>query len=70
MTRKTYRVLGMTCPNCAMNLEAIEEDLPGIQLVLANYRKGRMEVEFDETRVSEAEILAAVARRGYQAEPG
>ena len=68
MIHKTYRVTGMSCPNCAMNIEGIEDELPGIRMLLASYQKGSMEIEFDETLVSEDEILAAVQRHGYQAE--
>ena len=47
-------------------LEA-EDDLPGIKQVSASYQKGQMLVEYDETQVSEAQIVAAVKARGYQA---
>jgi len=67
MVNKTYRVEGMHCPNCAMNVESIEDDLQGIKQVSASYQKGRMVVEFDEAKVSEAQILAALEKRGYQA---
>jgi copper chaperone CopZ len=67
MVKKTYRVEGMHCSNCAMNIEGIEDDLPGVRQVCASYQKGQMVVEFDETRVSEAQILAAAEKRGYQA---
>ena len=67
MVNKTYRVEGMHCPNCAMNVESIEDDLPGIKQVSASYQKGQMVVEFDEVKVSEAQILAALEKRGYQA---
>ena len=69
MVKKTYRVEGMHCSNCAMNIEGIEDDLPGIKQVSASYQKGRMVVEFDEAKVSEAQILAAMEKRGYQANP-
>jgi copper chaperone CopZ len=51
-----------------MKLESIEDDLPGIREISASYHKQQMIVEFDETRVSEAQILAAVAKKGYHAE--
>ena len=69
MVKKTYRVEGMHCSNCAMNIEGIEDDLPGIKQVSASYQKGQMVVEFDEAKVSEAQILAALEKRGYQAFP-
>jgi copper chaperone CopZ len=52
-----------------MNIEGIEDDLPGIKQVSASYQKGRMVVEFDEAKVSEEQILAEVGKRGYQAFP-
>ncbi len=67
MVKITYRVDGMHCSNCAMNIEGIEDDLPGIRQICASYQKGQMIVEFDEVAVSEAQILAAVEKRGYQA---
>jgi copper chaperone CopZ len=67
MLKKTFRVEGMHCSNCPMEVEAIEDDLPGIKQVSASYKKGNMVIEFDETKVSEAQIIAAVAKRGYQA---
>ena len=69
MIKKTFRVEGMHCSNCQMEVEAIEDDLPGIKQVSASYQKGQMVVEFDESRVSAAQIIAAVEKRGYQAFP-
>jgi copper chaperone CopZ len=67
MVKKTFRVEGMSCSNCPIQVEGIEDDLPGIKQVNASYQKGQMVVEYDETCLSEAEIIAAVKRRGYQA---
>jgi copper chaperone CopZ len=67
MLKKIFRVEGMSCSSCPMKVESIEDDLPGIKQVSASYQKGNMVVEFDETKVTEAQIIAAVAKRGYQA---
>ncbi len=69
MVKKTYHVDGMHCSNCSMNIEGIEDDLPGIRQICASYQKGQMIVEFDEVAVSEEQILAAVEKRGYLATP-
>ena len=55
----------MYCPTCPMRLEAIEDELPGIQRVKASYQKEQMIVEYDEAQVSEAEIRKAVEDKGY-----
>jgi len=67
MVKKTYSVPDMHCSNCSMRLESIEDDLPGIREISASYHKQQMIVEFDESKVSEEQILAAVKKKGYQA---
>ena len=69
MVKKVFRVADMHCPNCVMRVEGIEDTLPGIRKISASYRKGQMAVEYDETLVSEQEILQAVERLGYHPEP-
>jgi copper chaperone CopZ len=69
MMVRVYRVEGMHCSNCAMNIEGIEDDLEGIKEISASYQKSQMKVEFDEAKVSEAQILAEVKKRGYQVIP-
>lgn len=64
--KKTYIIQNMECPNCAMILESIEDKLPGIRQISASYHKGQMTVEFDEEKVSEAQILAEVEKKGYR----
>jgi copper chaperone CopZ len=68
MVKKTFRVEGMHCPNCVMRVESVEDDLPGVKQVSASYRKGEMVVEYDETKIGENEIIAAVKRVGYSVE--
>ena len=63
--KKTFHILDMTCPNCAMHLESLEDDLPGIKEINASYKKGEMVVEFDETKITEPQIIAAVEKKGY-----
>jgi copper chaperone CopZ len=67
MVKKVFRVSDMHCSSCVMRVESIEDELPGILRVKASYRKACMEVEYDETKVSEAQILLAVKQKGYEA---
>jgi copper chaperone CopZ len=67
MLKKTYKISDMQCPNCAMILESIEDKLPGIKEINASYKKAEMVIEFDETKVTEAQIIAAVEKKGYKA---
>lgn len=69
MIKKTFSVPDMHCSSCSMKLESIEDDLPGIKEINASYHKQQMIVEFDETQVSDEQIIAAAKRKGYQALP-
>jgi copper chaperone CopZ len=60
-----FRVLDMHCTNCAMTIEGLEDDLPGVKRVRASYQKGTVEVEYDERRVNEAGIADAIRKLGY-----
>jgi copper chaperone CopZ len=64
----TFRVPDMECPNCAMHLEGMEDDIPGINRVNASYKIQLMEVEFDETIVTVNQIVQAATEIGYHPE--
>lgn len=68
MVKKTFRVTGMHCSNCAMRIEGLEDELEGVVSVRANYPKSLVEIEFDETRVGPAKIFEVVERMGYALE--
>lgn len=65
--KKTFKVTGMECSNCAMRIEALEDKLSGVKSVAASYAKGQMVVDFDEAQVKVEAIVAAVKKLGYTA---
>lgn len=69
MIKKTFKVPDMSCSNCAMKLEGLEDSLDGVREINASYHKLQMIVEYDETRLTEEQIIAAVKKKGYQAIP-
>jgi copper chaperone len=68
MTRQKFIIKDMHCANCAMRLQSLEDDLPGVERVDASYQKQQILVQFDETQVSAEKIIQAVAALGYTAE--
>lgn len=64
-----FSVRDMHCPNCSMHLEGLEDEVPGVKSINASYKKQIMEVEFDETKVSIAQIISAANEIGYHPEP-
>ena len=69
MVKRVFRVPDMHCSACVMRLEGIEDEVPGIHKVSASYRKQQMEVEYDETKVTDKQIISAAKQHGYDAIP-
>jgi copper chaperone CopZ len=69
MIKKTFKVPDMTCTNCAMKLESLEDTLDGVKEINASYHKLQMVIEYDETKLTDEQIVAAVKKKGYQAIP-
>ena len=49
MIKKTFKIPDMSCSNCAMKLEALEDTLDGVKEIKASYHKLQMTVEYDES---------------------
>jgi copper chaperone CopZ len=67
MIKKTFKIPDMTCSNCAMKLESLEDTLDGVKEINASYHKLQMVIEYDESKLTDEQIIAAVKKKGYQA---
>jgi copper chaperone CopZ len=67
MRKQTFVVTDMHCTNCALKIDSLEDELPGVKSVSASYTKGHVVVEYDENLISSAQFVAAVKRKGYTA---
>jgi copper chaperone CopZ len=67
--KQTFKITDMHCSNCAMRLQDLEDSLPGVKRVDASYARQSMVVEFDELKVTPAQIIAATEKLGYTALP-
>ena len=65
MARIIFNIPNMHCPACNMHLEALEDELDGIEYIKGNYKKQTLDVVFDETLLSEAELRAAIIDLDY-----
>ena len=68
-TTQFFFVPGMHCTSCAMVLEALEDDVEGINSVKVDLKKLEMTVEYDEDKVSVQQIIESAKKEGYEAEP-
>jgi Cu+-exporting ATPase len=69
MKKQIFKVADMSCSNCAMKLESLEDSLNGVKEINASYHKLMMVVEYDESKLTEEQIVDAVKRKGYTAVP-
>jgi copper chaperone CopZ len=70
MIKKTFKVPDMTCSACAMKLESLEDELDGVREISASYHRLEMVIEFDESKLTDEQIVRAVKKKGYQAIAG
>ncbi|MHB8627606.1 MAG: heavy-metal-associated domain-containing protein [Aggregatilineales bacterium] len=67
MTKKRFQIQGMHCVGCAMTIDGAVEDVRGVKSATTNYARQVAEVEYDEKKVAEAQIVAAIQAAGYKA---
>jgi Cu+-exporting ATPase len=67
MTTQTFDVAGMNCTACVMHIEGVEDEVEGIESIDVNFKKQRMMVEYDESKITEHDIVRAVKQVGYTA---
>jgi Cu+-exporting ATPase len=68
--RVHLEISGMTCANCASTIERVlGKKLPGVEEARVNLATEQADVVYDPERVSEKDIIAAIARAGYGAAP-
>ena len=65
MTKKIFNVTGMDCASCAMNIEIFIKRMDGVAKVNVNFAAGKAAVDYDEKKVGEKELVAAIKKLGY-----
>lgn len=69
MIKKKFKITGMHCTSCAMNIDGELEDTEGVKGSTTSYAKQETEVEYDEKKVDEKKILNTIKSVGYTASP-
>lgn len=68
MATATLKVTGMTCQHCVRSVTQALEEHEGVKRADVNLQAGSAVVEYDESRVTPAELAGAVSEEGYEAE--
>ena len=64
-----FRVAGMSCASCVVNIESVLSEVAGVDRVDVSFGTERATVEYDPTRVSADQLQAVVADAGYRLMP-
>ncbi|SEL13234.1 Cu+-exporting ATPase [Carnobacterium iners] len=67
MKNKTFTIEGMHCASCAQTIEKAVKKLPGVQNSTVNLATEKLTVDYDQSKITDKDILSAVADAGYQA---
>lgn len=67
MTTKSFKIEGMTCAACVRAIERATRKLEGVEESNVNLATEKMNITFDESRVSIKDIQDAVEKAGYKA---
>lgn len=67
MANVKLRITGMTCSHCQAKVEKALKGVSGVYTAVIDLPDGEAEVDFDDDRVTTAQLVAAVARAGYGA---
>ena len=65
MTKHIFKISGMHCTACALNIDLDLEDVPGVKNSKTNYAKSETEVEFDPALITPSILISAIAKIGY-----
>ena len=66
IVKKKLKIVGMHCTSCAMNIDFCLEDL-GVKSAKTSYARQETEVEFDEKKIKQQNIIDQIKKTGYKA---
>lgn len=69
MKKDKYNISGMTCSACSLAVEKSIKKIEGVDDISVNLLQNNMSITFDESKVSESDIIKAVEKAGYGASP-
>lgn len=67
MLHKTLKIEGMTCAACAKAVERASKKLDGVENAGVNLATEKLDIDFDENKVTVDDIQKAVEKAGYKA---
>ena len=60
-----FKINGMHCTSCAMNIDGELEDSSGVLEASTNYARQETDVKYDDAKISLPELKAVIQKTGY-----
>ena len=67
MKKQKFNVFGMTCSACSANVTAVVSKMEGVKSAQVNLLAKELVAEYDESKVTDDQIIKAVTKIGYKA---
>lgn len=68
MTKKIQlNIEGMHCDSCVVGIQMVIQNIEGVLKSFVDYRKKLAEVEFDDSKLKEKDIIKAIEELNYKA---
>ena len=61
-----WKINGMHCSSCAMNIDGAVEDLEGVSESRTSYAKAEVVVKFDKKKINQSKIEKEIDDLGYK----
>jgi copper chaperone CopZ len=68
MINLKIKTAGMHCAGCEMNVRDAVAEVPGVKKVKADFKKGTVEVSYDEKETTLDAVKEAIVKAGYKPE--
>ena len=68
-TTQRFATTGMHCHSCSMLIQMDLGGMDGVEAVVSDHRTGITEVTYDDSVLGPEQIVEAIVRAGYGAEP-
>lgn len=67
MAKTKLKIRGMSCQHCVKTVTDALTEVEGVQRARVNLRKGEAVVHFDASRITPANLTAAITEAGFKA---
>ena len=65
----SFEIEGMTCSGCEAHVKHAAAELDGVIQTIASHTDGTAKVEFDASKITKEDIIAAIKTTGYKVTP-